>query len=44
LAAHVAAHFSIDTMVNSVMAGYAEAKARRANPLGAPVATVQTHS
>jgi len=36
LAAHVAERFSIQTMVNSVMAGYAEALALRRRPLGGP--------
>jgi glycosyltransferase involved in cell wall biosynthesis len=45
LAAYVAANFSLETMVNSVMAGYAEALARRrAGPFGAPIAPIQTHS
>jgi glycosyltransferase involved in cell wall biosynthesis len=39
LASHVAEHFSIQTMVNSVMAGYGEAIARRRrSPVGAPAA------
>jgi glycosyltransferase involved in cell wall biosynthesis len=36
LAAHVAERFSIQTMVNSVMAGYAEALALRRRPFGGP--------
>ncbi|MGO9768371.1 MAG: glycosyltransferase family 4 protein [Roseiarcus sp.] len=45
LAAYVAQNFSIQTMVNSVMAGYAEALARRRRPsIGTPVATIQTHN
>jgi glycosyltransferase involved in cell wall biosynthesis len=45
LAAYVAENFSIQTMVNSVMAGYGEAMARRRRPLvGAPVATIQPHN
>ena len=36
LAAYVAERFSIQTMVNSVMAGYAEALALRRRPLGGP--------
>ncbi len=45
LALHVAANFSIETMVNSVMAGYGEAMARRRLALlGAPVATVPSHN
>jgi glycosyltransferase involved in cell wall biosynthesis len=36
LAAHVADRFSIQTMVNSVMVGYAEALARRSRAIGAP--------
>ncbi|HYA74367.1 MAG TPA: glycosyltransferase [Roseiarcus sp.] len=45
LAAYVAENFSIEAMVNSVMAGYGEAMARRRQALaGAPVATVQSHN
>ncbi len=45
LAIYVAQNFSIQTMVNSVMAGYGEAMARRRRPLvAAPVATIYTHS
>jgi glycosyltransferase involved in cell wall biosynthesis len=45
LAAYVAENFSIQAMVNSVMAGYGEAMARRRRALaGAPVATVQSHN
>jgi glycosyltransferase involved in cell wall biosynthesis len=36
LAAHVAERFSIQTMVNSVMAGYAEALDRRRRAIGGP--------
>ena len=36
LAAHVAERFSIQTMVNSVMAGYADALAVRRRPVGGP--------
>ena len=43
LAAHVAERFSIQTMVNSVMAGYAEALARRRRPIGGP-ATAASHN
>lgn len=43
LAAHVAERFSIQTMVNSVMAGYAEALARRRRPI-AGAATVASHN
>jgi len=38
LAAHVAERFSIQTMVNSVMAGYADALALRRRPFGGPAA------
>jgi len=38
LAGHVADRFSIQTMVNAVMAGYAEARARRRRPLGGAAA------
>ena len=44
LAAHVAANFSIETMVNSVMAGYAEAMGRRPAAAGAPIAAIPTHN
>jgi glycosyltransferase involved in cell wall biosynthesis len=45
LAAYVAENFSIQTMVNSVMAGYAEAMARRRRPLAAAgAASIQTHT
>jgi len=45
LARYVSENFSIQTMVNSVMAGYAEAMARRRGPrLRASAATAQTHS
>jgi glycosyltransferase involved in cell wall biosynthesis len=45
LAAHVATNFSIETMVNSVMAGYAEAMGRRAAAsAGKPVAAIPTHT
>ena len=40
LAAHVAERFTIQTMVNSVMAGYAEALARRRRPNGETMAIV----
>ncbi len=43
LAAHVAERFSIQTMVNSVMAGYAEALAVRRRPIGGP-ATAASHN
>jgi glycosyltransferase involved in cell wall biosynthesis len=44
LASYVAEHFSIQTMVNSVMAGYGEAIARRRRSLvGAPVAAAPSH-
>ncbi len=43
LAAHVAERFSIQTMVNSVMTGYAEALARRSRPIGAAAAAA-THN
>jgi glycosyltransferase involved in cell wall biosynthesis len=43
LAGYVAERFSIQTMVNSVMAGYAEALARRRRPIGAP-ATAASHN
>ena len=43
LAAHVAERFSIQTMVNSVMAGYAEALARRPWPLSRATA-VASHN
>ncbi len=45
LAFYVAENFSIQTMVNSVMAGYGEAMARRRRALaGAPAATVPSHN
>jgi glycosyltransferase involved in cell wall biosynthesis len=45
LAAYVAENFSIQAMVNSVMAGYGEAMARRHRALaGAPAATIQSHN
>ena len=43
LAAHVAERFSIQTMVNSVMAGYAEALARGRRPFGG-AATAASHN
>jgi glycosyltransferase involved in cell wall biosynthesis len=43
LAAYVAERFSIQTMVNSVMAGYAEALARRRRAIGGP-ATAASHN
>jgi glycosyltransferase involved in cell wall biosynthesis len=43
LATYVAERFSIQTMVNSVMAGYAEALARRRRPIGGP-ATAASHN
>ncbi|MGD0761795.1 MAG: glycosyltransferase [Roseiarcus sp.] len=44
LASYVAEHFSIQTMVNSVMAGYGEAIERRRRSLvGAPVAAAPSH-
>jgi glycosyltransferase involved in cell wall biosynthesis len=43
LAAHVAERFSIQTMVNSVMAGYADALALRRRPFGGP-ATAASHN
>ena len=43
LAIHVAERFSIQTMVNSVMAGYAEALARRRRAIGGP-ATAASHN
>jgi glycosyltransferase involved in cell wall biosynthesis len=43
LAAHVAERFSIQAMVNSVMAGYAEALALRRRPFGGP-ATAASHN
>jgi glycosyltransferase involved in cell wall biosynthesis len=39
LAAYVAERFSIQTMVNAVMAGYGEALAHQRPPLGAPTTT-----
>jgi glycosyltransferase involved in cell wall biosynthesis len=45
LAEHVAANFSIETMANAVMAGYAEAMARRPSaPLNAPSDAIPTHN
>jgi hypothetical protein len=43
LAAHVAERFSIQTMVNAVMAGYAEALARGRRPFGG-TATAASHN
>jgi glycosyltransferase involved in cell wall biosynthesis len=43
LATHVAERFSIQTMVNSVMAGYAEALALRRRPFAGP-ATAASHN
>ena len=43
LAAHVAANFSIETMVNSVMAGYAMARPRATRASG-PVAAIQSNN
>lgn len=45
LAAYVQEHFSIQTMVNSVMSGYGEALAQRAPArVGAPIVKIQQHS
>jgi glycosyltransferase involved in cell wall biosynthesis len=44
LASYVAAHFSIQTMVDSVMAGYGEAIARRRRSrVEAPLAAAPSH-
>jgi glycosyltransferase involved in cell wall biosynthesis len=45
LADHVAANFSIETMANAVLGGYAEAIARRrTGTLRAPLGAIETHS